>query len=73
MAYVNTTRASDFNLIERFNAFRADLSEKAAQRKVFRQTFNELSDLTNRELNDLGISRSAIKRIAIEAAYGKNA
>ncbi|WP_082866016.1 DUF1127 domain-containing protein [Sulfitobacter sp. HI0129] len=35
---------------------------------MFRQTFAELSELSNRELNDLGISRSEIRRIAIESS-----
>ena len=38
------------------------------KRKVYNQTLNELSSLSNRELNDLGIPRSLIKRIALESA-----
>lgn len=42
----------------------------AAQKrnKVYRATVEELSTLSDRGLNDLGIHRSAIKRIALEAA-----
>ena len=36
--------------------------------RAYRQTVNELSSLTNRELNDLGISRSDIHRVA---RYGR--
>ncbi len=32
--------------------------------KRFRQTYDELSSLTNRELDDLGIARSDIARYA---------
>lgn len=71
MAYVNTTRATGFGLIERIAEFRAAAAEAAAKRKVYRQTVNELSALSNRELADLGLSRSGIKAIAMEAAYGK--
>ncbi len=41
-----------------------------AKRKVYRATYHELSTLTDRDLRDLGIPRSNIKRLAMEAAYG---
>ncbi|EGJ20554.1 hypothetical protein RSWS8N_00710 [Cereibacter sphaeroides WS8N] len=41
-----------------------------AQRRIYRQTVRELNSLTTRELSDLGIHRSMITRIAMEAAYG---
>ena len=41
------------------------------KRRIYRQTVRELSALSTRELNDLGINRSMISRIAMEAAYGK--
>ena len=42
-----------------------------AKRRVYRQTLRELNALSTRDLNDLGISRGMISRIAMEAAYGK--
>ncbi len=38
------------------------------RRKVYRATVRELSALTTRELSDLGIPRSMITRVALEAA-----
>lgn len=38
--------------------------------RVFRQTYDELSALSNRQLADLGINRSMITRIAMDAAQG---
>lgn len=38
--------------------------------RVFRQTYDELSALSNRQLADLGIHRSMITRIAMDAAQG---
>lgn len=70
MAYINTTRATSFGLVERIQEFRAAALENAAKRKVYRETVRELNNLNNRELADLGIGRSAIKSIALEAAYG---
>ncbi|WBU54753.1 DUF1127 domain-containing protein [Paracoccus sp. SCSIO 75233] len=49
----------------------ARLQEARARRVVYRQTVKELSCLSSRELNDLGIHRSMITRIAAEAAWGK--
>jgi len=48
-------------------------STKAAlhRRRVYNQTVGELRALSTRELNDLGIARTMITRIALEAAYGK--
>ncbi|RUS60083.1 DUF1127 domain-containing protein [Pseudorhodobacter sp. E13] len=45
--------------------------EALHRRRVYNQTVSELRALSTRELNDLGISRSMITRIALEAAYGK--
>ncbi|MFP3383672.1 DUF1127 domain-containing protein [Tritonibacter sp. SIMBA_163] len=44
--------------------------EKFAQYRVYRETLNELNALSGRELADLGLNRSMLKRVAIEAAYG---
>ena len=37
-----------------------------ARRAVYRRTFSELSRLSDRELSDLSIPRSHIRRIAVE-------
>lgn len=47
------------------------LQEARARRAVYRQTVKELSSLSARELDDLGIHRSMISQIAAEAAWGK--
>ncbi len=49
----------------------ASWSRALEKRRIYRQTVRELSALSTRELNDLGINRSMISRIAMEAAYGK--
>ena len=49
----------------------ARLQEARARRAVYRQTVAELNSLSNRELDDLGLNRSMITRIATEAAWGK--
>ena len=51
----------------------ARLSERAQRRRVYSRTYAELNALSTRELEDLGISRCMISRLAHEAAYGKAA
>ena len=56
-----------------FDGFAIVRSVKAAlqRRRLFNQTLAELNLLTDRELSDLGISRSSVRSVAQEAAYGK--
>lgn len=42
-----------------------------AKWRLYRKTFNELQSLSNRDLNDLGLSRAGIRAVALEAAYGE--
>lgn len=44
-----------------------------ARSRIYARTYAELNALSTRELNDLGISRSMITRLAHEAAYGRDA
>ena len=52
------------------NAY-ANFQEARARRSMYYTTLRELQALTNRDLADLGLSRSSIKSIAYEHAYGK--
>ncbi|MEL6450975.1 MAG: DUF1127 domain-containing protein [Pseudomonadota bacterium] len=76
MAYYNDiTKRGD--LVERIFGAVAHYFETAAARhaqaRVYRTTMAELSALSNRELADLGMHRSELKRVAWEAAYGDSA
>ncbi len=51
-------------------AFFANLWAKYQQHRMYRVTVKELSNLSGRELADLGLSRSSIKSAAYEAVYG---
>lgn len=74
MAYFNDI-ARRGDMVERLLGTVARFFDAAAQRhatrRIYRTTLSELSELTNRELADLGLHRSELKRIAWEAAYGK--
>ncbi|WP_390910355.1 DUF1127 domain-containing protein [Pseudosulfitobacter sp. SM2401] len=52
-----------------FHQKRKGMQRALARRKVYRATYSELAALSDRDLNDLGIRRSNIKRMAMEAAY----
>ena len=47
------------------------ISDGIAKRRVFNRTFNELSALSQRELEDLGLTRWNIEAVARDAAYRK--
>ncbi len=59
--------AADHGLFARL---KADLYDRLARRRVYRTTLNELSALSNRELADLGLTRSMLRGVAWQAAYG---
>lgn len=58
-------------LRDRMNARIGVLRADYAKWRVYRNTVAELAALSNRDLADLGLSRSMISTIAHEAAYGK--
>jgi len=62
---------SGFRFRDWFDARRKASAERRAQRNVYHQTLRELQSCSDRELASLGFSRSSIKDIAFEAAYGE--
>ncbi|MDF1715953.1 MAG: DUF1127 domain-containing protein [Sulfitobacter sp.] len=44
------------------------LKGRVAKYRLYRSTYAELSALSNRELADLGLHRSELRRVALEAA-----
>ena len=58
-------------LSDRIGAFLRNLQDARGRYRVYRQTVRELNALTDRDLSDLGINRTMIDSIAVEAAYGK--
>ncbi|PID36823.1 MAG: hypothetical protein CR993_03165 [Rhodobacterales bacterium] len=66
MAYASDIRRT--NPFAGIKTLFADLRHAWTQYRMFHTTQEELSALSDRELTDLGISRSEITRIAREAA-----
>ncbi|WP_415920977.1 DUF1127 domain-containing protein [Tateyamaria sp. SN6-1] len=74
MAYYNeVARRSD--LIERLLGTAARYLDTAAERRAikrsYRNTLAELNTLSGRELADLGLHRSELKRVAWESAHAE--
>ncbi len=68
MAYVNTTTAPTTSFFARIGTAFNALATRYKQHRLYRETFDGLSALSNRELTDLGLNRSELRRISWEAA-----
>ncbi|MEM7709308.1 MAG: DUF1127 domain-containing protein [Pseudomonadota bacterium] len=55
----------------RIPALLQNLRSDWAKWRLYRRTLDELSALSDRDLDDLGLGRGMIREIAREAAYGK--
>ncbi len=70
MAYT-VSNARPNAIVDRIRAMLRDFGAELVRRRVYRTTLSELTNLSNRELADLGMHRSELRRIAHEAAYGQ--
>ena len=69
MAYATDIRTGSHGLFrDRVQAILESFRKARAQRRVYRQTLDELNSLSARELDDLGIHAAEIPFIAREAA-----
>ncbi len=68
MAVATNTSALKSAHIGSFGTFVEAAKTRFARYRLYRQTVHELSSLSNRELNDLGLSRAMIRGIARQAA-----
>lgn len=69
MAHVSDIRTSGTSITARFTELRNALFARYTQYRNYRTTLVELDSLSDRELNDLGLSRSTIKSVALESVY----
>lgn len=69
MAYANETLSNtQTGLGARVTSLITAFQTRRAKSRVFRQTYAELAGLTDRDLADLGLARSEIRRVAWQAA-----
>lgn len=71
MPHMSNSGIGPMGVADRIKAMVERFRHKSAQRRAYRQTHAELSALSTAHLEELGISRCMISRIAHEAAYGK--
>lgn len=69
MAYETNSIGGGTGVMTRISALITDYRANAARRKIYRETLRELNALSARDLADLGLNRSEIRRVAYQAAY----
>lgn len=69
MAFFTDTVSGGVSFGDKLAALWVQFKEARAQRAAFKRTYNELNNLSSRELQDLGLSQSMIHRLSYEAAY----
>jgi len=70
MAFATEIHATNGDITSRITATLKSATNRVANYRIYRKTVSELSALSSRELDDLGLNRSMIKRVSLEAAYG---
>lgn len=70
MSYTSHAHAGRAPAGHTLSAAFGEMKNKMARRRSYRQTVNALSDLSDHELADLGLSRSTIPSHAWQAVYG---
>ncbi|MEM7723266.1 MAG: DUF1127 domain-containing protein [Pseudomonadota bacterium] len=70
MAYIAGNRNTPLTLGARLSEIFSGLGEAYTQWRVYRRTLAELQDLSDRELDDLGLNRATLRSAAYVAAYG---
>jgi len=71
MAHAQHIVSGNHGLGEWFRRVIGVTRDELERRRVYRRTLDELHSLNSRDLADLGIDRSMIRSLALEAAYGE--
>lgn len=67
MAYLNQTTAQQSSFLARIASAFDGMATRYRQNRLYRETYNGLNALTDRELTDLGLHRSQLTRVAKDA------
>ncbi len=68
MAYLTTQTTTQNSFTARLSAAFDAVATHFKQRRLYRETFDGLNALTNRELADLGLTRSELRNVALESS-----
>ena len=71
MAYITETHGLRATILGRIADFLGEMAKSYTDARLMQRTYDELDSLSQRELDDLGIDKTDIARIAREATYGK--
>jgi uncharacterized protein YjiS (DUF1127 family) len=71
MAYVSSKGTASSSVTGRLAEMGREAVEAYQAWRIYRRTLDELRQLSPRELDDLGLSRAALRQAAHDAAYGK--
>ena len=66
----DTRRATAHHLSEDLSVAVYAAMQRITNYRAYRRTIRELADLSSRDLADLGLHRSEIRRVAHESVYG---
>ncbi|SMC88358.1 DUF1127 domain-containing protein [Primorskyibacter flagellatus] len=69
MAYATHTSNTQSAFAARVGDALDTIRTRFERRRVYKRTLTELQSLSTRELEDLGLNRSSLNRIAYQAAY----
>jgi uncharacterized protein YjiS (DUF1127 family) len=67
MCIITNTYTQELDMFSKLKQIVINLDKMQQRQKAVRSTIKELSALTDRELNDIGINRSMIRYIAEQA------
>lgn len=70
MTYTDLTSAQRSAAPVRIAGVLHRAADSWAKYRLYRRTLNELAGLSRRDLADLGLHRSMLRRVAWQAAYG---
>lgn len=68
MAYASSNTVSGFSFSALLHNAAEAYKTARTRRAVYNQTYNELAVLSDRDLNDIGVSRSDIRDLALQEA-----
>jgi len=71
MAFITSHQSAPAPFFDRVSAAISSFRQARRDQRMFRKTLVELRGLSDRELNDLGLSRSNLIEVARDSVYNK--
>ncbi len=71
MAFITSHQSAPASFFDRVSAAISSIKQARRDQRMFRKTLSELRALSDRELSDLGLSRSNLFEVAQNSVYKK--